>query len=160
MLCDGDEYTNLCLSASLPLCFLLFLFIYSSPSISFSFLHYTLIVIFSLQVRIKKKDSPYFGYKGIISGIIGEEAEEGSIQASTGNVAEADGGDGGSAEQKEPDNDSQKIVKVTYKVTITPKTPGGLKTFSRSGDPNDEFVALDLHQHEGKQSSYRIPTTV
>jgi hypothetical protein len=33
-----DEYTNL-----LPLCFLLFLFIYSSLSISFSFLHYLTI---------------------------------------------------------------------------------------------------------------------
>jgi hypothetical protein len=40
---DDDEYTNLC-----NLCFLLFLFIYSSLSISWPFLHYTLIVINSL----------------------------------------------------------------------------------------------------------------
>jgi hypothetical protein len=39
-------------SASLPLCFLLFLFIYSSPSISISFLHYTLIVILIYQIDI------------------------------------------------------------------------------------------------------------
>ena len=37
---NHDEYTNL-----YNLCFLLFLFIYSSPSISFSFLHYTLVVL-------------------------------------------------------------------------------------------------------------------
>ena len=40
---DDDEYTNLC-----NLCFLLFLFIYSSLSISCSFLYYTLIAIVSL----------------------------------------------------------------------------------------------------------------
>ena len=42
--CDAndDEYTNLCLC---NLCFLLFLFIYSSLSISISFLHYTLILL-------------------------------------------------------------------------------------------------------------------
>ena len=43
---DDEEYTNLC-----NLCFLLFLFIYSSPSPSFSFLHYTLFVIFLAAIQ-------------------------------------------------------------------------------------------------------------
>jgi hypothetical protein len=37
---NHDEYTNL-----YNLCFLLFLFIYSSPSISCSLSHYTLVVL-------------------------------------------------------------------------------------------------------------------